>query len=123
MVDFMGEVNIPILLVDSDGFIEGLSEWMYDAGVNAMYPFEVQAGNDLTRVKENTPNMAAIGGLNKNCMADGRDAIDRELSKVEGLIRAGRFIPGPDHFVLSDVTYANYSYFMRNLKEIILSMK
>ncbi len=53
-------------------------------------------------------------------MAWGREAIDAEVERARGLIRLGRFIPGPDHFVLSDVSCANYCYFMERLREVVM---
>ena len=65
--------------------------------------------------------MAAIGGLDKGCMACCRDAMDAELEKARNLILGGRFIPGPDHFVLSNVSFADYKYFMERLRDIVMS--
>ncbi|MEN6304268.1 MAG: uroporphyrinogen decarboxylase family protein [Armatimonadia bacterium] len=113
--------NIPIILVDSDGYIEDLCEVMLESGVNAMYPFEVQSDNDVARVRERFPEMGCVGGLNKQVMAEGKDAIDREMDRARHLIELGRFIPGPDHFVLSDVTFASYRYFMEELREVVMT--
>lgn len=113
--------NIPLILVDCDGYIEDLTEVMYESGVNAMYPYEVQSGNDVARVRERFPNVGCVGGLNKQVMAAGKDAIDREMDRARSLIELGRFIPGPDHFVLSDVTFANYRYFMEQMRQVVLT--
>lgn len=113
--------RIPIVLVDCDGYIEALTELMLDAGVTALYPYEVQAGNDVDRVLDRYPTVGILGGLNKNVMAASKPEIDREIEKARRLIRRGRFIPGPDHFVLSDVTFAHYRYFMERLREVVLS--
>jgi uroporphyrinogen decarboxylase len=121
--------RIPIVLVDSDGNTEALARWMAEAGVNAMYPFEVQAGNDVARVLSGLPGFAALGGVDKNCMAgeplaaDVLRAIEREMEKAERLIRGGRFVPGPDHFVLSDVPFENYERFMKRLREVVLATR
>jgi hypothetical protein len=120
---FADSHGIRIILVDSDGLIENLAELMLESGVTAMYPFEVQSGNDLFRVRKRLPTLAAIGGLDKNAMARSRQAIDAEIKKARQLIRLGRFIPGPDHFVLSDVTWENYRYFMEQLREAVLTTK
>ena len=120
---FAEEHGIRILLVDSDGYIEGLTELMLEAGVTALYPYEVQAGNDVVKMLDTYPQLGIIGGLNKNVMAAGKDAIDREMERARGLIRKGRFIPGPDHFVLSDVTFANYRYFMESLREVVMTTR
>lgn len=109
VVHFAERHGIEILLVDCDGNIEQLTEMMLDAGITALYPYEVQAGTTLRQCSTNIQS-GIIGGLDKNAMAKGRDAIDQEMEKARQLIRKGRFIPGPDHFVLSDVTFANYHY-------------
>jgi hypothetical protein len=59
--------------------------------------------------------------LDKETMARGREAIDREIEKARGLIRLGRLIPGPDHFVLSNVSFESYRYFMERLREVIMT--
>ena len=119
--EFADAHNIPIVLVDSDGFIEDLTELMLEAGVNAMYPYEVQCGNDVARVLRRYPEIGCVGGLDKQCMARGREAIDAEIERARRLIEMGRFIPGPDHFVLSDVSFASYRYFMEQLREVCLT--
>ena len=39
------------------------------------------------------------------------------------LLRHGRIIPGPDHFVLNNVPFEGYKYFMNRLREVILTTK
>ena len=118
--EFAEAAKIPIVLVDSDGNIMELAKWMYEAGVNCMFPFEVQSGNDIPRIRRELPGMGCIGGLNKECMAKDRAAMDAELDKARRLIPLGRYIPGPDHSVLENVPFENYEYFMRGLKSIII---
>ena len=120
VAEFAKEHGIEIILVDSDGYIEDLTGLMLVSGATAMYPYEVQSGNDVPRMLDTYPKLGVIGGLNKNVMAQGREAIDREMEKARALIRKGRFIPGPDHFVLSDVTFENYRYFMERLREVVM---
>jgi hypothetical protein len=43
------------------------------------------------------------------------------MEKARMLIEKGRFIPGPDHFVLSDVTWEHYRYFMESLREVVMT--
>ena len=113
--------GIEVILVDSDGYIEDLTEVILESGVTALYPYEVQSGNDVARVQDRFPTVGCVGGLDKQVMARGRDAIDREMERTRVLIERGRFIPGPDHFVLSDVSCANYCYFMEQLREVVLT--
>ncbi len=121
IAEFAARHDIPIVLVDSDGFIEDLTELMLEGGVTALYPYEVQCGNDVGRVLDRYPTVGCIGGLDKQVMARGREAIDAEMERARRLIEKGRFIPGPDHFVLSDVSFANYRYFMEQLREVVMT--
>lgn len=117
---FAKDHNIKIILVDCDGYIEELAGLMLESGVTSMYPCEVFAGNDVSRMLDRYPNLSLMGGLEKNTMAQGKDEMDREVEKAALLIKKGRFIPGPDHFVLSNVPFANYKYFMENLRKVIV---
>ena len=119
---FAEENNIVIILVDSDGFIEDLAELMFESGVNCMYPFEVQAGNDARKIHDRYPNLGIVGCLNKNVMDNGKDAIDKEMEKARELIKKGRLIPGPDHFPINS-SFENYRYFMERLKEVVMTTK
>ena len=118
--DFAGNAGIPLILVDSDGNIMELAKWMFEAGVNCMYPFEVQSGNDIPHIRRALPHMGCIGGLDKECMAYGKNEMDAELEKARRLIPLGRFIPGPDHLALENVPFENYEYFMRGLKRVVM---
>jgi uroporphyrinogen decarboxylase len=121
IAEFARQHGIKVILVDSDGYIEDLTGLMLEAGVTAMYPYEVQSGNNVARVRERFPAMGCVGGLDKQVMARGREAIDREMERARRLIELGRFVPGPDHFVLSDVSLANYRYFMEQLQEVVMT--
>jgi len=121
--DFAGNAGIPLVLVDCDGNTMDLAKWMYEAGVNSMYPFEVRAGNDIPPIRRDLPGMGCIGGLDKECMAYDKEAMDAELDKARRLIPLGRYIPGPDHSVLENVTFENYEYFMRGLKKAVMETR
>ena len=120
---FADAYNIPIILVDSDGYTDKLAEQMASCGVNAMYPFEVGAGCDTIAVLDKLPNMAAIGCLEKNSCSEGKEAVDKQMLIAEKLIKHGRCIPGPDHFVLNNTSFEQYKYFMNRLRDVIMSTK
>ena len=123
IASFAREHGIKVILVDSDGLIEELTESMLEAGVTALYPYEVLAGNDVGRVLDTHPDVGVIGGLRKEAMYEGKEAVDREMEKARELILRGRYIPGPDHFVLKLASFANYRYFMESLREVVMTTK
>ena len=65
--------------------------------------------------------VGVVGGLRRECMYEGREAIDREMNKARALIRKGRFIPGPDHMVLRDATFESYRYFIEQLRQVVMT--
>ena len=121
VADFAKEHGVEVILVDSDGYIDDLAEVMMESGVTAMYPFEVGAGCDVVKVRRRYPSLGMISGLAKECMIYGKEAIDKEMEKARRYIKLGRFIPGPDHFVLSNVSWANYRYFMEQLRGVVMT--
>ena len=123
IAEFARAHGIKVILVDSDGFIEELTGSMLEAGVTALYPYEVLAGNDAGRALDRYPAVGVIGGLRKEAMYEGKEAIDREMEKARQLIKKGRYIPGPDHFVLKIASFANYRYFMESLREVVMTTK
>jgi len=120
VADFARAHGIEILLVDSDGYTDDLAGLMLEAGATALYPFEVGAGCDVSAARRRYPQLGIIGGLDKQAMACGRQAMERELEKARAYIGLGRLIPGPDHFVLSNVSWPDYRYFMQRLRQVIL---
>ncbi len=123
IAQFARQYDIKIILVDSDGLIDELTELLLESGVTSIYPYEVQAGNDVAAMLERFPKLSIIGGLDKNVMAKGKPYIDEELEKAREFIQKGRYIPGPDHFVLSDVSWKDYRYFMEGLREVVMTTK
>ncbi|MBN1351052.1 hypothetical protein JXJ21_16645 [candidate division KSB1 bacterium] len=121
IASFAREHGIDVILVDSDGYIDDLAGLMIEGGVTAMYPFEIGAGCNIAEARKRYPELGIIGGLDKEVMARGKEQIDLEIEKARTYIKAGRYIPGPDHFVLSNVSWENYRYFMEQLREVVMT--
>ena len=60
-----------------------------------------------------------MGGIDKKALAAGKDEIDREIEKVERMLKKGGYIPYVDHMVPPEVSFENYKYFRNRLKSII----
>jgi uroporphyrinogen decarboxylase len=96
-----------------------LTEQFLQAGVNVVYPFEVQAGNDLPALLGRHRRLCAMGGMDKRAMAKDRTAMDREIERVAAIVELGRYVPFPDHQIPADVSWQNYQYFVWRWKEMI----
>lgn len=103
--------------VDTDGDCTLVIPLFEDAGVNLMWPFEVQSGMDVRVVREKHPEMVISGGLDKRALAVDHAAIDEEvLSKVPRMLSKGGYMPAIDHAVPPDVSLENFNYYLRLLR-------
>jgi uroporphyrinogen decarboxylase-like protein len=120
VVDFVRGRGVQWFCLDSDGDISELIPIWLDAGINILYPFEVQCGMDVVKIrKEYGRDLRMWHGVDKRALAQGRTAIDAELARVAPLVREGGYVPGTDHSIPPDVSLANYCYYMEKLPEIL----
>lgn len=110
---------IPVLSVDTDGRPDLIIPPMVKAGVNLLFPFEVAAGCDVNAYRARYPGLAMMGGIDKRALAQGPEAIDRELDRVRPAVEQGRYIPDLDHLIPDDVSWANYCYYADGLKKLV----
>jgi uroporphyrinogen decarboxylase len=121
VISFLKEMGVNVLLVDTDGNIEKLVPLFLEAGITAVFPFEVQAENDIISFRKKYPRLQILGGIDKIKIAQGKEAIDEELnSKVPFMFKAGGYIPHIDHHVHPDISWENFKYYRNRLKEMIL---
>ena len=120
ITDFLRARGIANIFVDTDGDCWLLIPEFIDAGLSGMYPFEVQSGMDIVEVRKMHPELCIIGGLDKRAVAEGKEAIDAELdTKLPPLLTSGRYIPTCDHLVHPEISWDNYCYFRRRVREYI----
>ncbi len=108
-----------IRLVDSDGHMHALTPLFLDAGLTGIFPYEVQAGNDVARLLKSYPNLHALGHIDKRAMARDRAAMDAEIERIRAIVDTGRFIPHMDHGIPPDVSWENYEYMVWRWKELV----
>jgi len=120
VVDFVRSRGVELISLDSDGDVSELIPCWLEAGINILYPFEVQAGMDVLAVRrEYGRDLRIWGGFDKRTLAWGPEAIDAELARVRPLVEDGGYIPHPDHSLPPDVSFDNYRHFMEKLPGIL----
>jgi hypothetical protein len=116
VVDYVRSRGVPHVGLDSDGRVTGLIPVWLDAGIDTLYPFEVQAGMDVLEVRKTWgPYLRLWFGIDKRALARDRPAIDRELERVRPLIEEGGYVAGLDHSCPPDIPYDNFRYYMERL--------
>jgi len=119
IADFAAAHGVRVVSVDTDGRCDELVRIMSRHGINMFYPFEVQAGNDIRDFRRQYPALGILGGLDKNTLADDRRAIDPEIEKAAWMIEnGGRYIPGFDHLIPSNVAWQQFCYAAECLWEV-----
>ncbi|MCM8805584.1 MAG: hypothetical protein NC825_02480 [Candidatus Omnitrophica bacterium] len=121
LVDFLKtyKKKVSFVALDSDGNVDPLIPIWLDAGIDIIYPFEVQAGMDVVALrKKYGKSLRMWGGFDKRIIAKGKHAIDEETKRLEKLIEEGGYICGMDHSAPPDISFENFRYFMKRMKEI-----
>ncbi|MHB1376050.1 MAG: uroporphyrinogen decarboxylase family protein [Candidatus Humimicrobiaceae bacterium] len=125
LINFLKNHGIKNIIVDSDGYVEDIIQLFLECGVTGLMPFEIQAGNDLLRIRRNYPKLQILGGIDKKILMkeEGRNFIDKELEKVPVLLKQGGYVPHIDHHVSEDATWENFKYYRSKLNNIIDDFK
>ncbi|HPU84181.1 MAG TPA: uroporphyrinogen decarboxylase family protein [Candidatus Latescibacteria bacterium] len=109
-----------IVAIDTDGNAMEFTGVAAEYGVNAMFPYEVKAGNDLFELRQKHPGFVFFGWLEKEVANEGNESlIEPEISsKVPQLLQRGRYFPNGDHGIQPPVTFRNLCRFMTLLHEV-----
>ena len=110
IVAFASAHNIRVISVDTDGDCSQLVPIFLKHGINMVFPFEVQAGNDIRDYRRQYPTLGIMFGLDKRALAGTLDDVDREIDKAAMMIKLGRYVPGFDHLLPPDAKWENFKY-------------
>ncbi len=115
--DWLRRQGIPHIGLDSDGDIRSLIPLWLDAGIDHLWPFEVQSGMDVVAIRHQYGRRLAImGGIDKRVLSRGGDAMRREVDRVMPLVEQGGYLPELDHSVPPDVSWKNFCDYITYLK-------
>lgn len=113
------QYGVPMMAMDSDGYVEDLIPIWIDSGISVCDPIEVAAHNDIVHFRKKFgKNMAYMGGIDKRAIAAGGDILEREIKRVlPPLLKEGGYIPACDHGIPHDISFNNYRHFIRLVAE------
>ncbi len=115
--------GIDIWYTDCDGDIRQLVPGWLDAGLNTMFPFEVNSsGHPGELLARYAPELRIMGGVDKLVLGSGREAIRRYLESLAPLVERGGYIPFCDHRCPPNVDEGDYLYYL-DLKERMFGMR
>lgn len=92
-----------------------------EIGMDVMSPFEAASGCDVVAIGREHPDLVMFGGFDKRILAQGKDAIDREVERIMPVMKQrGGYIPTCDHGVPEEVPFENWLHFRRRLEEFAI---
>jgi len=115
--------GVDVWWTDCDGDIRPIVPCFLSAGLNTMFPFEVNSsGHPGELLDKYGPQLRIVGGVDKMVLARGKAEIKAYLESLAPYVERGGFIPHCDHRCPPDVSQDNYLYYL-DLKEQMFGMK
>lgn len=119
LIDFVKARGVKIVLLDTDGDCFDIIPLFLEAGVTGMYPFEVDCGMDIVKVRKTFPRLQMLGGIPKSQIVQGAKRIDAILEPVAEVLKTGGYIPYGDHFIPPNVPWDGFKYYRTKLNQML----
>ena len=114
--------GIDIWYTDCDGDVRPLLPGFIEAGINCLFPYEVNSCvHPAELLGEYGKDLRIMGGVDKMELRKGPAAIKAYLKSLSPLVDRGGYIPFCDHRCPPDVKEEDYLYYL-DLKEAMFGM-
>jgi hypothetical protein len=114
--------GIDIWYTDCDGDVRPLLKGFLSAGINCLFPYEVNSCVHPGRLlDEYGKELRIMGGVDKMALGAGPEAIREYLNSLDAYVQRGGYIPFCDHRCPPNVKPADYLYYL-DLKEKMWGM-
>ncbi|MFB3894820.1 MAG: uroporphyrinogen decarboxylase family protein [bacterium] len=121
--DKLHKAGIDIWYTDCDGDVRPLLSGFLEAGINCLFPYEVNSCIHPTiLLNEYGKDLRIMGGVDKLELLKGRPAIKQYLESIVPIVERGGYIPFCDHRCPPDVKPEDYLYYL-DLKEEMFGLK
>jgi len=115
--------GIDLWFTDCDGDVRPLLKGFMEAGINCMFPYEVNSCVHVTELLgEYGKELRIMGGVDKMELAKGKEAIKAYLESLAPAVERGGYIPFCDHRCPPNVKPDDYLYYL-DLKEEMFGME
>ena len=119
VVSLLEKYGVENICLHSAGDFSALLPAMMDNGINMIWPLDRNSNMDPVEIRRKFgKSLRMAGGVGKSALLAGKAAIDEELRRLAPLIAEGGFFPALDDIVPPETPFANYVYFIEQLKSI-----
>ncbi len=117
VVSWVKNMGIDLVGVESQGHVYELTETWARVGINFI-SIEVSNGGDIEWIRKTLDSrVAVIGNIDHRVLAWSKRDIMDEVSRKMKFFEQGGYIPAPDRVILADVSWENFKYFIKILKD------
>jgi len=121
--DKLHAAGIDFWYTDCDGDVRPLIPGFLEAGINCLFPYEVNSCvHPCDLLDQYRGELRIMGGFDKMQLIKGKEAIKEYMLGLVPHVERGGFIPFCDHRCPPDVDPDDYIYYL-DLKEEIFGMK
>jgi len=121
--DRLHAAGIALWYTDCDGDVRPLLAGFLEAGINCLFPYEVNSCEHPVSLLEKTGReLRIMGGVDKMELAKGPAAIKAYMESLVPGVERGGYIPFCDHRCPPNVKPEDYLYYL-DLKEEMFGMK
>jgi hypothetical protein len=114
VMQMLRQHGIDIIFTDCDGNIQALIPLWMGVGLNCMFPYEINAGNDVVQARQEFGrDLLIMGGFDKFALFKSKEAILAQFRRLEPILADGGFIPHIDHRCPDGVSFEMYQYYVR----------
>jgi uroporphyrinogen decarboxylase len=120
VMDALKAAGVDVIAMWSSGDLRPILPTLIEAGFNTTWPVEDFVGMNVAELRKEYGNsMRFVGNIPIRAVADGKDAIDRQIEeKVVPLMAEGGYIPTIDDQTPPEVSWENYCYYINRLREL-----
>lgn len=118
----LADAGMDIWYTDCDGDVRFFVPGMMSAGLNTMFPWEVNSsGHPAEALERFGSELRIMGGVDKLVLGAGRDAIREYMETLGPLVERGGFIPFCDHRCPPNVPEEDYLFYL-DLKQSMFGL-
>jgi hypothetical protein len=115
--DRLHRAGIDLWYTDCDGDVRPLLRYFLDAGINCLFPYEVNSCVHVAELfREYGKELRIMGGFDKMALGHGKAAIKAYMESLVPSVERGGYIPFCDHRCPPNVDPNDYLYYL-DLKE------
>jgi len=112
--------DIQLIAMWTAGDINALLPLLMEHGFNSTWPLESPEMDPYLLRERYGKELRLAGGISKQTLIDGPDAIDRELERLLPIIAEGGFIPAPDDCIPPEVPFETFRHYIEAVRAIRL---